>query len=158
MFLSTQRFTTAVVFAAALAFSALPALAQNGDGKGGDQRPGPSEGVKETQKKVDEIAEASSVLKDAAGQPECTWLGQRVINRLWSEDLDAAFRHLEMYDRFGCPGGHIQMSFRCLVQQGTIDPKVAESLNGRVHACWINPASPAPPASTAAAATGTTSR
>ena len=52
-----------------------------------------------------------------------------------------AFRHLDLYDRFGCPGGHIQAAFRCLTRFGAqIDPKVAETLDSRVHACWINPA------------------
>ena len=59
---------------------------------------------------------------------------------MWRDDLDTAFRHLDLYERFGCPGGHIQAAFRCVVRFGaTIDPKVAETLNGRVHACWINP-------------------
>ncbi len=35
------------------------------------------------------------------------------------DDLDTAFRHLDLYDRFGCPAGHIQATFRCLVRQGT---------------------------------------
>ena len=39
---------------------------------------------------------------------------------------------------------HIQATFRCLVRQGNIDPKAQESLNGRVHACWLNPASSLP--------------
>ena len=35
---------------------------------------------------------------------------------------------------------HIQATFRCLILHGNgIDPKAADSLNGRVHACWINP-------------------
>ena len=59
---------------------------------------------------------------------------------MWRNDLDTAFRHLDLYDRFGCPGGHIQAAFRCLVrQQPPIEPKALESLNARVHACWINP-------------------
>ena len=33
-----------------------------------------------------------------------------------------------------------------------IDPKAADSLNGRVQACWINPANPAPPPAPATAA------
>jgi hypothetical protein len=33
----------------------------------------------------------------------------------------------------------------------TIDPKVAETLNGRVHACWINPAAQPQTAATPAA-------
>jgi hypothetical protein len=60
---------------------------------------------------------------------------------MWRDDLDTAFRHLDLYDRFGCPGGHVQATFRCLVRFfNQIDPKVPDSLSGRVHACWINPA------------------
>jgi hypothetical protein len=60
---------------------------------------------------------------------------------MWRDDLDTAFRHLDLYDRFGCPGGHVQATFRCLTRfGGQIDPKVAETLNSRIHACWINPA------------------
>ena len=62
-----------------------------------------------------------------------------MVGLLWRDDLDTAFRHLDLYDRFGCPAGHIQATFRCLVRQGNIDPKAADTLNGRVHACWINP-------------------
>lgn len=94
---------------------------------------------KEGQKKIDEIAEATRSLTGPAGNPECVWLGRRVVNLLWRDDLDTAFRHLDLYDRFGCPGAHIQATFRCLVRQGNIDPKAQETLNGRVHACWLNP-------------------
>jgi hypothetical protein len=110
------------------------------------------------QKKIDEFAEAVRVLGGPASNPECVWLGRRVVNLMWRDDLDTAFRHLDLYDRFGCPGGHIQASFRCLVRQGQIDPKALESLSARVHACWINPtmesaqapqpAQPAPPSGT----------
>ena len=59
---------------------------------------------------------------------------------MWLDDLDTAFRHLDLYDRFGCPGGHVQATFRCLTRfGGQIDPKVAETLSSRIHACWINP-------------------
>ena len=59
---------------------------------------------------------------------------------MWRDDLDTAFRHLDLYDRFGCPGGHVQAAFRCLTRfGGQIDPKVAETLDSRIHACWINP-------------------
>ena len=61
--------------------------------------------------------------------------------RLWRDDLDTAFRHLELYDRFGCPGNHVQATFRCVVVQGNIDPKAIETLNSRVHECWLNPES-----------------
>jgi hypothetical protein len=85
------------------------------------------------------------------------WLGRRVVSLLWRDDLDTAFRHLDLYDRFGCPSGHIQVTFRCLVlHANTIDPKAADSLNGRVHACWINPSLPPPQPAAAAAQNPTT--
>ncbi|MBA2399048.1 MAG: beta-1-3, beta-1-6-glucan biosynthesis protein, partial [Bradyrhizobium sp.] len=68
-------------------------------------------------------------------------LGRRVVRLMWNDDLDTAFRHLDLYDRFGCPGGHVQAAFRCLTRFGAlIDPKVADTLSSRIHACWINPA------------------
>jgi hypothetical protein len=147
----------------------LPATAQNAappqatDQQATPGAPGP-DGAS-----VDEYAEAQRVLNGPAGNPECVWLGSRVVSLLLRDDLDTAFRHLDLYDRFGCPSGHVQAAFRCLVlHQPTIsadpksaDPKSADSLNGRVHACWINPAmqsSAAPaPSSPAAAATSQTS-
>jgi hypothetical protein len=89
-----------------------------------------------------------------------------VVSLLSRDDLDTAFRHLDLYDRFGCPGAHIQASFRCLVRQGDIDQKATETLRARVHACWINPNLPAataaapPPAPTtgAAAPSGTSNQ
>jgi hypothetical protein len=71
---------------------------------------------------------------------------------MWRDDLDTALRHMELYDQFGCPAAHIQETFRCVVRQGNIDPKSPESLNSRVHACWINPGlAPSPPGATASA-------
>jgi hypothetical protein len=112
--------------------------------------------AKESQRKVNEFAEAAKAINGPAGNPECVWLGRRVVVLMWRDDLDTAFRHLDLYDRFGCPGGHVQATFRCLVRFGaTIDPKVPESLSSRVHACWVNPnaqpqtAEAAPPASPA---------
>jgi hypothetical protein len=117
------------------------AAAQTPEAKPADQQPATApDTAKETQK-IDEFAEAQRVLNGPAGNPECVWLGRRVVSLLWRDDLDTAFRHLDLYDRFGCPSGHIQATFRCLVlHANTIDPKAADSLNGRVHACWINPA------------------
>jgi hypothetical protein len=122
-------------------FLIVPAVfAQSGDGKPPPEPQKPAaDAAKETQKKIDEIAEASRLLTGPAGNPECVWLGRRVVNLLWRDDLDTAFRHLDLYDRFGCPSAHIQSTFRCLVRQGNIDPKAQETLNGRVHACWLNP-------------------
>jgi hypothetical protein len=109
------------------------------------------------QHKTDEFAEAAQVLSGPAGNPECVWLGRRVVRLMWLDDLDTAFRHLDLYDRFGCPGGHIQAAFRCLTRfGGQIDSKVPDSLNSRVHGCWINPAAQPQAAAAATPAAPTT--
>src|SRR5580658_8979308 len=130
-----------------------PALAQsNNPNPASQQAPAGPDTAKEAQK-IDEYAEAQHAINGPAGNPECVWLGRRVVSLLWRDDLDTAFRHLDLYDRFGCPSGHIQATFRCLVlHANTIDPKAADSLNGRVHACWINPSMPPVPAIAPAAA------
>jgi hypothetical protein len=160
------------LFATATATGVSPAFAQNNDAKPADeQSAAPKEGAKDNAKdsakegakdgtkepqKIDEFAEAQRALNGPAGNPECVWLGRRVVSLLWRDDLDTAFRHLDLYDRFGCPSGHIQVTFRCLVlHANTIDPKAADSLNGRVHACWINPALPPAPAASAQNPTAT---
>src|SRR6202011_3818109 len=145
------------------------AIAQSGDLRAQDQSGKPAatntapsaDAAKETQRKTDEFVEASQAINGPAGNPECVWLGRRVVVLMWRDDLDTAFRHLDLYDRFGCPGGHVQATFRCLVRFAPqIDNKVPESLTSRVHACWINPGaqpqtanstSPAPTTGTAAA-------
>ena len=139
------------------------AFAQSNDAKPAD-KPAPAAGAagQETGKepqKIDEFAEAQKALNGPAGNPECVWLGRRVVGLLWRDDLDTAFRHLDLYDRFGCPSAHIQASFRCLILHGSnIDPKAADSLNARVQACWINPAMPPAPPAAAAAPSPTTNR
>jgi len=145
------------------------AFAQSGDLRTQDQsKPAatspatPADAAKDNQRKTDEFVEASQAINGPAGNPECVWLGRRVVRLMWLDDLDTAFRHLDLYDRFGCPGGHVQATFRCLTRfGGQIDPKVAETLSSRIHACWINPgaqpqaavaANPAPPATAGTAA------
>jgi hypothetical protein len=137
------------------------ASAQSPEPKPAEKGAPPGQEPSKEVQKVDEYAEAQRVLGSPAGNPECVWLGRRVVSLLWRDDLETAFRHLDLYDRFGCPGGHIQASFRCLIlHASSIDPKAADSLNGRVQACWINPSQPAttPPPSAAAAPSPTTNR
>src|SRR3954451_18024762 len=156
-------------FAATLAVSSLVILMGIGAASAQSGTPAPDQSkaaaqpadaakdAAQNQRRTDEFAEAAQVISGPAGNPECVWLGRRVVRLMWRDDLDTAFRHLDLYDRFGCPGGHIQAAFRCLTRfGGQIDPKVAETLDSRVHACWINPnAQPqqAPPAAPAAPAT-----
>src|SRR5215471_7846106 len=157
--------------ATAIGTEIFPALAQNNDAKPADQQSAaPKEGAKDSAKdtakdgtkepqKIDEFTEAQQALNGPAGNPECVWLGRRVVSLLWRDDLDTAFRHLDLYDRFGCPSGHIQVTFRCLVlHANTVDPKAADSLNGRVHACWINPSLQSQPTPAAAVQNPTTTR
>src|SRR3954469_3558628 len=160
-------------FAATLAVSSLVILMGIGAASAQSGTPAPDQSkaaaqpadaakdAAQNQRRTDEFAEAAQVISGPAGTPECVWLGRRVVRLMWRDDLDTAFRHLDLYDRFGCPGGHIQATFRCLVRFGAIDPKAPESLSGRVHACWTNPgaqpqaapaAQPASPPATAGAA------
>jgi hypothetical protein len=149
-----------------LLLAAGPSFAQSGDNRPQEQsgKPGAPDqngAAKENQHKVDEFTEAAHAINGPAGNPECVWLGRRVVQLMYRDDLDTAFRHVDLYDRFGCPGGHIQAAFRCLTRfLAEIDDKVPRSLSDHVHSCWINPqaqpqaaaAPPAPAPSTAGAA------
>jgi hypothetical protein len=121
------------------------ALAQSGtppaqDPSGKPAAANSADGTKDNKRKTDEFIEAAQAINGPAGNPECVWLGRRVVSLMWRDDLDTAFRHLDLYDRFGCPGGHVQATFRCLTRFGDqIDDKVPRSLNDRIQACWINP-------------------
>ncbi len=102
--------------------------------------------------KVEKLLEAQRRLNGPAGNPECYELGTNALSRLNQDDIDTAFRHLDLYDRFGCPSAHVQAAYRCLLLHPVTpdrkpdDPKAAV-LDGMVHACWINPAMPVTAAS-----------
>ncbi|GLK86314.1 hypothetical protein [Ancylobacter defluvii] len=130
-----------------------PAFAQN---SAPEQKPAeqqsPEEQAKEAQRRSIEEYNEAAKLPGNAGLPECVWSGRRIAMLLWRDDIDTARRHMELYERFGCPTEHLKIAFRCLVRQGNIDPKAQERLSERVHACWVNPDStPAAPAAPAAA-------
>ena len=155
MFLQTpcgaRRLCVTILFLAALAPLSLPAFAQSADGKPVVKATGPVPAA--PVKPNEEYSAIQRAVSGPAGNPECVWLGRRVVSLMWRDDIDTAFRHLDLYDRFGCPAGHIQATFRCLIMhEASIDPKSPDSLNGRVEACWIDPYQPAlpPPAATAA--------
>ncbi len=150
------RLAPALWLAIVLPLSVTGASAQNDDKAKPQpqQQPAAADPKAEPRKdpqRRDDLAEVSKQIAGPAGNPECVWLGRRVVHLLWRDDLDTAFRHLDLYDRFGCPGGHIQATFRCVVKQGPIDPKAPDSLQSRVHSCWINPAAPPAPAAAAGA-------
>jgi hypothetical protein len=138
-----------VLLTAAFTLAGQPAFAQSNNGKPPEPQKPSAEALKEGQKKIDEMADAAKVLTGAAGNPECVWLGTRVVGRLVNDDLDTAFRHLEMYDRFGCPNPHVQAAFRCMARQGKIDLKAQTVVVDRVYACWLNPGLPPEPVASA---------
>jgi hypothetical protein len=143
---------TLAILLGVAALAANPLLAQNADQKPAEQ--GKGEAGKTPAERPDEIAEASRVMTGPAARAECVWLGERAVGLMWRDDLDTAFRHLDLSDRFGCPGEHVQISFRCVVRQGSIDQKdqkATDAFNTRVHSCWINPALAPIPATAAAA-------
>src|ERR1700693_3388482 len=120
--------------------------AQSGNPAAQDQSGKPAaslaDAAKDTQHKTDEFVEASQAINGPAGNPECVWLGRRGVRLMWRDDLDTAFRHLDLYDRFGCPGGHIQATFRCLARFGLVgvnDPKASADVPVRCHPCGLNP-------------------
>jgi hypothetical protein len=141
----------------AVCLGAAPALAQTQPDDKAKQQAA-EQAKRDAQQQLNNLAEVSKQLTGPAGNPECVWIGRRVVHRLFQDDLDTAFRHMDLYDRFGCPGGHVQSAFRCVVKQGPVDPKT-QDINMRVHSCWVNPAAqPAPAAAANTPATGTTTQ
>jgi hypothetical protein len=130
--------------------AALSAQQQNGEQKPADQgtpeQKPPEEPTPEQQaqqRAIEEYADAATRLPPSAGVAECVWTGRRITSLLWRDDIDTARRYMDLYDRFGCSGEHLKLAFRCLVKQGPLDPKAADRLAARVHACWIAPKEPA---------------
>src|SRR5437762_13877703 len=86
------------------------AMAQSGDTRAQDQSKSPpasaADAAKDSQRKADEFTQAAQAINGPAGNPECVWLGRRVVGLMLNDDLDTAFRHLDLYDRFRCPGRH----------------------------------------------------
>lgn len=142
----------AVLMLGAAAIDSGPVMAQ-GSGAA-EEKPQGEPGKEAPPQKVDPMVEASQALRGMAGEPECVWIGRRIVSLMFRDDLETAARHREIYERFGCPTSQIQEAFRCLARQGELDPKAPEALSSRVHACWVYPkGAPAPPAAAAPPAT-----
>lgn len=136
-----QRFRLPLLAAAVALACASPAAAQSQPAQTppAEQLTPEQKAAQEAQRRsVEEFTEAAK-LPGTAGLPECVWTGRRIAALLWRDDIDTARRHLDMYERFGCPTEHLKLAFRCLVRQGNIDPKTQERLGGRVQQCWVNP-------------------
>jgi hypothetical protein len=133
------------VLAALVVGAGSTAFAQaNGDAKNKDQpkaEPPKTEAI--------HLAEVARQVKGPAGHPECAHLGENAISLMMRNDVDAAARHMDIYDRFGCPGAYVRDSLRCALLIGTPVTKDSRSLEDVVRTCWLNPAAtsatPAPP-------------
>jgi hypothetical protein len=73
-----------------------------------------------------------------ARQPECSWLGQRIVSLLWRDDVNTAREQSRFYDRFGCPADHLKLAFRCVIRQSERQPEQTD-LNARIYGCWMSP-------------------
>ena len=104
-----------------------------------DQKAAEQAAQAEAAKAIEEYREAAAKLSSSAGAPECVWTGRRIASLLWRDDIDTARRYIDLYDRFNCSSEHLKLVFRCVIEQGPIDPKAADRLASRVHACWIAP-------------------
>jgi hypothetical protein len=103
------------------------------------------------------FADVAHAVSGAAANPECIHLGENAVILMAKNDLDTAQRHINLYDRFGCPGLHLRLSYRCLLNVGMPSQKDEKpTLESRVKECWINPNMTAASAQTGpAAASGT---
>jgi hypothetical protein len=88
---------------------------------------------------IAEFKEAAAKLSLSSGASECVWTGRRIASLLWRDDIDTARRYIDLYDRFNCSSEHLKLVFRCVIEQGPLDPKAADRLASRVHSCWIAP-------------------
>ncbi len=156
--MAISRLRSLVILAAATFFGGFcpAASAQPGDVKPAEQQKATDAKKGDAPAAPAQSAAVARTPSGPAGNPECVWLGKRVINLLVRDDLDTAFRHLDLYDRFGCPGSHIQASFRCLVLQPPLDQKASDALEERVKNCWNDPSTIPPPAASAPAAAAVT--
>jgi len=120
----------------------------------GDAKPAEQQKPPELKSEAAHLADVARTLQGRAADAECTHLGELAITLMAKNDLDTAFRHMDLYDRFGCPGAHIQQSFRCVLLAGIPNSKDSAPLENLVRNCWApKAAQPAPAASAPAPAT-----
>jgi hypothetical protein len=121
-----------------------------------DTKPPEQENAEANKSEVAHLADVARTVPGAAGTPECTHLGENAVILMMKNDLDTAQRHINLYDRFGCPGQHLRLSFRCLLSRGMPERKDgAQTAEARVRECWMNPNMVANPQSAPAATPAT---
>src|SRR4030081_3075304 len=85
------------------------AFAPSGAPKPQDQSENPADNAadvnKDNQRKADEFVEAAQAINGPGGNPECVWLGRRVVRLMWLHDLDTALRPLALHAPVAGPRG-----------------------------------------------------
>src|SRR5436305_9080452 len=93
-----QRSLVTFLCAAFIAGSSSAAFAQgSGDAKPSEQQKAPEPPKSEK----DHLTDIARLVSGPAGSPECAHLGELAITLMAKNDLDTAFRHMDLYDRFG---------------------------------------------------------
>jgi hypothetical protein len=151
MALLVVRIAAALLGATLIAGLPCAALAQSQPDA--DANKAAAETKSDSQRELEEIDRSAKQMTGPAASTECIWHGIRVVGSLHRDDLDAAFRQLQIYYRFGCPSAHIELAFRCFIRPtGPRDQKTGDAIFNRTRAldCWVNPGSYLPPPATAA--------
>ena len=66
---------------------------------------------------------------------ECAYTGKRIVSLLARDDVDQARKFMDFYRLFSCDEKHIGPTFRCLVNDSTVNAS-AEDINARIDRCW----------------------
>lgn len=66
---------------------------------------------------------------------ECAYTGKRIVSLLARDDVDQARKFMDFYRVFSCDEKHIGPTFRCLVNDSTVNAS-AEDIAARIDRCW----------------------
>ncbi|WP_019643988.1 hypothetical protein [Novispirillum itersonii] len=66
---------------------------------------------------------------------ECAYTGKRIVGLLARDDVDQARKFMDFYRLFSCDEKHIGPTFRCLVNDSTVNAS-AEDIAARIDRCW----------------------
>lgn len=66
---------------------------------------------------------------------ECAYTGKRIVSLLARDDVDQARKFMDFYRVFSCDEKHIGPTFRCLVNDSTVNAS-AEDITARIDRCW----------------------
>src|ERR1700690_4464187 len=102
-------FVSGLVLLIGLSMGPAGAFAQSGNAQDQSAKPATANApaadpTKENQRKTDEFVEAAQAINGPAGNPECVWLGRRVVRLMWAGDPASKSSPLAVTARFCCSG------------------------------------------------------